>query len=207
MKITTQSYTSVALSATGFAAAVAYAAGGYALSVTTPNDGMAHTVTFLNKTANDHSGKTVTFTGTDEDGKVLTVSQAGPAGSVAITTTPGFKTLTSVTISSTTSADTFDIGWTATAFGANIYPDYSAAVQGMNMGIAGEVSTAGSINNTWGIQYTYDKAVWTDDANIAGKSARYDNVVTKPVAALRLKVTAAGSINMFYREPYAMARN
>lgn len=74
-------------------------------------DGLAHQISIRNDTANNHSAKTLTVTGTDADGRAQTEQLAGPGVSATVETTKYFKTLTQVAISSTIGADTFDIGF------------------------------------------------------------------------------------------------
>jgi hypothetical protein len=78
-----------------------------------PTDGLGHQVTIKNNTANDHSGKTLTITGTDPDGKAQTETRAAPGISATVSSAKFYKTLASVAISSTIGADTFDLGYSA----------------------------------------------------------------------------------------------
>src|SRR5262245_37174943 len=101
--------------ASGSAAAAVTGTGPWT-TFTAPTDVLAHQINVKNNTANNHSGKTLTFTGTDADGNALTESGVtGPAGSATITTTKYFKTLTQISISAGIGADTFDIGYALTA--------------------------------------------------------------------------------------------
>ena len=205
-KVTYQTYANTALSTTGIASAVAYSGGGYALTNPGAADHLGHLITFLNKTANDHSGKTLTIVGTDADGHALTETHAGPAGSVAITFVKYYNTVTSITINSTTGADTFDIGWTAAAVGATIYPVLNRDPV-TNIEVFCLVPTG---TPTYALQYTADatpaglteSTSWIAHSTITGKSATFDGQVTFPVLALRLKFTAAGTVNMTVIEPY-----
>lgn len=204
MRQTYQTYTNVALNASGLAAAVAWAAGGYALSATTPGDGLAHLITFTGLAATNHSAKTVTVTGTDADGNAQTDTMAGPNGAVAVTTAKYFKTVTSVTISATTGADTFNIGWTAAAVGATIYPDYTRN-DVINIGVFCRVPSG---TPGYGLEYTgdatpagLDATSWLAHATIAAKTATFAGSITTPVLAIRLKFSAAGPVNMTVIEP------
>lgn len=197
-KTSYQSYNSAALSATGFASAVAYSGGGYALAATSAGDSAGHLVTFLNKTANTHVGQNITFTGTDANDQPQSETLTGPAGNATITTTKWFKTLTSVTASATTGADTFDIGWTADAVGAMIQIDIerfgAVAVEMFCLKAGG--------SPTYGVDYTADATPaglvagsWLPTI-IASKSATFDGQITFPILAIRLHFTAAGQVNM-----------
>ena len=63
-----QTYTNTALNATGIASAVAYSGGGYALAAAGAGDNLGHLITFYNRSGTSHTGQTITFTGTDENG-------------------------------------------------------------------------------------------------------------------------------------------
>lgn len=110
-----QTFTFAQADANGYADDVAYSGGGFALTASGPGDDCAHLVTILGNAVTDHSGKTFTLTGTNADDVVTTETLAGPNGVATVTSTLYYKTLTSVTVGSTTGADTFDIGWTAPA--------------------------------------------------------------------------------------------
>lgn len=208
-KVSYQSYTSVALSATGFASAVAYSGGGYALSATTPNDGTGHLVTFLNNTATTHVGQNITFTGTDANDNPLTETLTGPGASVAITTAGFYKTLTSVTASATTGADTFNIGWTAGSVGATIYPIIER-FGAFNTEIFCLVASG---SPTYGVDYTADAtpagliaSSWLAHATIVAKTVTFDGQLTYPVLALRLHFTATGKVNITVIEESRMGQ-
>lgn len=200
-----QSLTTVALDATGFAAGVAYAAGGYALSATSPGDGCGHLVTFANLSGNSHAAQTITFAGTDENGSALSQSMAGPAGNATISPTAHFKTLSKVTASGSTGADTFNVGWTADAVGPNVHVELDR-VPVINVEVHCTVPVPGP---TYGVDYTSDAnpagltaASWLPHATIAGKTATFDGQITAPVRALRLHFTGAGQVNMTVVEPF-----
>jgi hypothetical protein len=206
MLIQYQTLTTVALDADGFANDVAYAAGGYALSATTPDDGTAHKVTFTNNSTTDYTGANITFTGTDADGQAVTQTLAGPDASDVITTTQHFATLTSVTSDTDTMADTFDIGWTADAVG----PMLKMALERnpvTNTEVFCRVPTTGP---TYSLEYTADTTPaglddatsWLTHATITGKTGTFDGQITAPILAIRLHLTAAGTVNMTVVEPY-----
>lgn len=203
-KITYQSYDAAALDADGIANDVAYSGGGYALTADGADDDLGHLITILGNAATNHSGKTFTITGTDADDKPLTEELAGPNGNVTVTSTKYFKTVTSVTVSATTGADTFDIGWTAAAVGATIFPDYKRNPT-INVGIFCAVPSG---TPGYGVQYTGDYTatpLWLAHATIASKTATFAGAITTPVLAFRLIFSAAGPVNMTVIEPFAAA--
>ncbi len=206
MKITYQSYTNTALSAAGIASAVAYAGGGYALAAAGAGDSLGHLITITGIAATNHSAKTFTVTGTDANDRPLTEGIAGPNGAVAVTTTKYFKTVTSVTVSATTGADTFNIGWTAAAVGADITPDFTRDPV-INIGVFCRVPSG---TPGYGLEYTgdatpagLDATSWLAHATIAAKTATFAGSITTPVLAIRLKFSAAGPVNMTVIEPFA----
>lgn len=200
IKQTYQSYDNAALDADGIANDVAYAGGGYALSAAGPGDGLGHLITILGNAATNHSGKTFTVAGTDPNDQPQSEGIAGPNGNVTVTTTKYFKTVTSVTVSSTTGADTFDIGWTAASVGAMIYPQDSRS-PAINIGIFCRVPSG---TPGYGVQYTGDLTPagldpvtsWLAHATIAAKTATFAGTITAPIAAFRLIFSAAGPVNM-----------
>ena len=104
-----QTYANAALNATGIASAVAWAAGGYVLTNPGAADNLGHLITFLNKTANDHSAKTLTIVGTDANDHALTETKAGPAGAATVT-------FVKTTASATTAVAAAAVArWTASA--------------------------------------------------------------------------------------------
>jgi len=199
-KITYQSYDAAALDADGIANDVAYSGGGYALTADGAGDNLGHLITILGNAATDHSLKTFTITGTDADDKPISEGIAGPNGVATVTTTKYFKTVTSVTVSATTGADTFDIGWTAAAVGAMVVPDYAHNPM-CNVGVFCAVPSG---TPGYGVQYTGDLTdvpLWLAHATIAAKTATFAGAITVPVLAFRLIFSAAGPVNMTVIEP------
>jgi hypothetical protein len=188
----TNTYTFAATSANGYANDVAYSGGGYALTATTAGDGCAHPVTILGNAATNHSAKTFTITGTDANGVALTDAIAGPNGVATVTSTKRFKTVTSVTVDSTTGADTFDIGWTSIASTPWVpldilQPHFAVGV--------GAVLVSGSAN--YDLEHTYDEIdtnvtaqVAYNNATMAAKTASSDVGLTYPVKAIRLDINS-----------------
>ena len=143
-------------SLTGFASNVTGAA--FTLTATAPTDGLAHQVSILNDTANDHSGKTVTLVGTDPDGDALTEIVTGPGVSATVESTGYFKTLTSATPSATIGADTFDIGWVD-----------EVSTQTIPLDRRSDVAAAINVDVTGTIDFTVQQTF--DDVQVNGQSA------------------------------------
>lgn len=141
-----ETYTPSTASTTAYASNVT--GGSWTLSANSTADGLAHQVTLHNDTATNHSAKTVTYVGTDQDGAAQTEIVAMPAGNATTTSTYYFKTLTSATPSATIGADTMDIGSAATFSSRTIPGNW----RGSEAFVA--VIVTGTINYT--VQYTPD---------------------------------------------------
>ncbi|HVJ30913.1 MAG TPA: hypothetical protein VNA66_11445 [Gammaproteobacteria bacterium] len=84
-------------------------------------DGLAHQ---LNLTSGDNLGAiTLTVTGTDADGNVITEAITGPAATT-VESTKFFKTVTGLAASSTLGANTLDVGWVDEAVSPTIKLDW-----------------------------------------------------------------------------------
>jgi hypothetical protein len=188
----TQEFTFVAADANGYADDVAYDAGGYALTATTADDDCAHPVVILGNAATNHSAKTFTLVGTDANDVAITETMAGPNGNVTVTSVKRYKTLTSVTVSATTGADTFDIGWTALA--STPWVPLDVLQTHFAVGI-GAVLVSGAAN--YDLEHTYDEVdtnatvqVAYNNATMAGKTASFDVGLIYPVKAVRLDINS-----------------
>lgn len=203
------SYTPADDDTDGLANDVAWAAGGYALAATTPADSLAHLITILGNAATDHSAKTFTVTGTDADGIAQSEDLAGPNGVATVTTTKYFKTVTAVTVSATTGADTFDIGWTDDIVSPTVPLNWRQQDVGVSLG----VDVTGTIDYT--VQHTFNQlhpAVhntadpvpatfkWWPHSSIVAKTADTDGNYAFPVTATRLLINSltAGATIAFY---------
>lgn len=141
-----KTYTPSTPSLTGFASNVT--GGTWVLTATTVPDGLAHQVSLRNDSGTDHSGKTAIFVGTDQDGAAQTETIAMPGANATVETTYYYKTLTSVTPSSTIGADTMDIGY-VDEFSSQTLP---IDVRGAEIFVG--VIVTGTIN--YSVQYTPD---------------------------------------------------
>lgn len=169
----------------------------WTLTTTTPGDGMAHLVIITNDTATNHSAKTVTLTGTDADGNSQTETMALPAGSVDVTSTKYFKTLTTVVPSATIGSDTMDIGWTDDVVSPTWIPDYKQNIFSVSIGC----DISGTIN--YDIQHTFDNCfdssvaysdrTWFDHASLAAKTADADGNYAAPVRGIRILINSLSS--------------
>lgn len=200
-------YTPAALSANGLANDVAYSGGGYALTATSAADGLAHIITILGNAATNHSAKTFTITGTDADGVAQTEAIAGPNGVATVSSTKYFLTVTSVTVSATTAADTFDIGWT----GVSVSPTYPIDwVKLSNCNITIDIS--GTIN--FSVQETYENpfsltgpaqsSPWVAISALASKTADTSGQATVGACAIRVlvnSVTAGATFVIYTSQP------
>ena len=116
----------------------------FTLTANVSGDSLAHIVSIRNDAAVDHSGKTITLVGFDENGKAVTDVVTGPGVSATVNSVKFFSYLTSATPSATIGADTFDIGWT-NSFASNHIP-----LNWRNMTVAGILTAdvTGTINYT-----------------------------------------------------------
>jgi hypothetical protein len=182
-----QTFTAAAANLIGHASNVA----GAAWTVTTAgaDDGMGHHVTLRNDSITDHSAKTVTLVGLDANGNALTEVLNAPGTSATVTSTKAFKTLTSATPSATIGADTFDIGWAATAHtpwvALNVLP------AAFNTSVAVQL-VSGSLN--YDVQHTLDDlteaAIGFNHTGITGSTASDYDGYTNPVRGVRVDVNS-----------------
>jgi len=193
------SLTPAATSANGIAAAIAYSGGGYALTTTTMSDSLAHIITIGGLAATDHSGKTFTITGTDADDNPQTEGIAGPNGVATVSSTYHYKTVTSVTVSATTGADTFNLGYTAVAVSKTIPTNWRANAVEISLGliITGTISvtvqhTLDAINvvDENNVSTTADYFAWLPHSVLATTSASADGNYAFPITATRLLVNS-----------------
>jgi hypothetical protein len=178
--------TSVAASLTGFASNVTGAT--WALSANDSGDSLAHKVTIRNDAATDHTGKTITLVGTDADGKAQTETLAGPNNAATVTSVNYYLTLTSITVSATIGADTFDIGWATASVTRTFRPTRNKALP-FNIGFGTRVVSG---SPTFSAQQTYGGVQWHEHAVVTAKTSATDGVYTSPVLGIRLAFTAAG---------------
>ena len=181
------SYSPVTTSAAGLASAVAYANGGYALTANSAGDSLAHRITIGGIAATDHSGKTFTITGTDADGFAQTEGIAGPNGVATVTSTKYFATVSSVTVSATTGADTFNIGWNVVGYSPT-YPLDWASSAAANI----DTEVTGTINYT--VQQTFDNVLkngaYVGSATWAAISAGFTTQTGQVVGQASIGATA-----------------
>lgn len=194
MTIKRQTSIIAALNATGLGTNLTSTGASYVLTANDAGDSLAHLITIKGNAATNHSGKTFTIVGTDENGRPLSEGIAGPNGAVTVTSTKYFQTVATITPSASTGADTFNMGWTAGAVSPWYMVNLNHALP-ISIGIGSSV-TSGSPNYT--LQRTYDGSVWFDDATITGKTASFDGSFSLPVMALRMKYTVAGTVTHTY---------
>lgn len=180
-------------SLTGFASNVT-GAGPWTPTTTETSDGLAHQVSIKNDSATDHSGKTLTLTGTDANGDALTETLAAPGTSATVESVGYFKTLTSVAVSATIGSDTFDIGWVDEA-ASQVIPLNRLATTAAAVGI----DITGTINYT--VQETFDDIQNVDRADLSwfavsalsGKTADLASSLTPNATGVRLLVNSYSS--------------
>lgn len=181
-------------SLTGFASNVTGAA--FTLTANAASDGLAHQVSIRNDTANSHAGKTVTLTGTDENGRAISEAVTGPAGNATVESTKYFLTLTSAVPSATIGADTFDIGWVDEVSSKTIPLNWrSPSAATINVDVTGTISFT--------VQETFDHPLqtdaelqgvqWSDITALASKTADTKSVATVGATAIRIILNSYSS--------------
>jgi hypothetical protein len=137
--------------------------------------------------ADDQSGATYTFTGTDADDNALVEAIAGPTASGTVTTTGYFKTITSVAIASPAAGSTVDVG-TVDEVESKIYFLDRRSKEGAGLGVL----VTGTVNYT--VEETFrdihglgtDTDNFVDIAALADKTAELGESATKGASAIRV---------------------
>lgn len=163
--------------------------GPFTMSTTTAGDNLAH-LTTIDSAAN-LSALTFTLTGTDADGLVQTEAIVGP-NVATVTGVKYFKTLTTVSASSTLGANTADIGWNDTAIG----PTFPLNWRQIDFQVSLGVDISGTIN--YSVQHCFESLrdaapstlTWWPHATIVSKTADTDGNYASPVTATRLLVNS-----------------
>jgi hypothetical protein len=120
----------------------------WVITTNTTADGFAHKVTIRNDSGTDHSGKTVTLTGLDQDGASQTETFVLPAASATVTSTLYFSSLATAVPSATIGADTMDIGSADSISSRTIPADWRGAQAFIATVPQGTINTS--------VQYTPD---------------------------------------------------
>lgn len=183
MRPKTKSFTLAALDADGYLDGVT-GAGPFTTIAAQPGDGLAHPLTILSTA--DLSGITFTCVGTDANGDSLTEAITGP-NNTTVTSTNYFKTLVSVTASSTLGTDTIDVGWTALAESMTLPVDRFASEGPMVVADIG-----GTINYT--LQQTNSNVFNGDTvhwATLGSAGATADQIVQATAGSTALRFIVA----------------
>ena len=169
----------------------------FTLDETTSGDNLARQIIVLNNDARDDTAITITFVGTDADGRAQTEVTAGPSTSTTVSTTKYYLTITSITPVSTIGANTYDIGYTdvfvSKTYPLNHWSDVAAPI------LCEETGTV-----VWTADLTFDppnrptEFTWTDQGsptwvastNIAGATGDVFTTLDVGAYAMRMRVTA-----------------
>jgi len=141
----------------------------FTLAANSVGDGLARTLSILNNSATDHTGKTLAVVGTDADGKAQTETITGPNSSTTTVGSKHFLTVTSITPSATIGADTFDLGVTDVCVSKTIPLDSWS-----DLGATVAIDVTGTI--AFDVEVTYDSVndpsfTWTDQSSPAWLNA------------------------------------
>lgn len=169
-------------------------AGPFTPTATNAGDNLAHLIS-IDSGAN-LSGITFTLTGTDADGKTQTEAVTGP-NATTVYSTKHFLTVTSVAVSSTTGASTFDLGVKDECVSRSIPLNYFITPFNVSLG----VDISGTISYT--IQHTFDdvysqataiaQQTWFNHSSLASLTADNDSNYAFPCRACRIKVNSLTS--------------
>jgi hypothetical protein len=188
------SFTPADVSATGLGSALVYTGTGLPITAFGTTDGLCHQITITGLAVTNHSGKTFTVVGTDPGGRPQSEGIAGPNGAAVVTTTKYFQTVTSISVSATTGADTFNVGWTVgavsplfplnwrqqnyqTTLGLVITGTISVTVQHCMDALHGEYVAVGS-------------ETWWPHSTLVTKTVSADGNYAFPVTATRILINS-----------------
>lgn len=185
-----ETYTPAAVNLTGFASNVT--GGTWALTANSSGDNLAHQVSLKNDSATNHSAKTVTFVGIDQDNQPLTETINMPGSSATVYTTNHFKTLISATPSASIGSDTMDIGWNDNVCCKTLGICWRGKIVALNVTVDGVINY--TIQQTLSdIQVTNRSSInWldSDDPNVVDATAsKNTNYVATP-NAVRLLINS-----------------
>jgi hypothetical protein len=144
--------------------------------------------------AGNTSGITFTFNGTDADGNAQSQTVAGTnAGNTD--TTLYFKTITSIVPSGSVTG-AIVVGNLITSVSRTYRPNVQ--VNPFNVNLYAQLMSGTA---TFYMDYTFDDTAlypttWIADGTITNKSASFEGAWTKPIAGMRLRLTASSSGNV-----------
>jgi hypothetical protein len=182
------SFTPLAASTT-FWLTGATGAGPFTPTTAQTTDSLGHLATITS--AANLSAITFTLTGTDADGKAQTEAILGP-NITTVTGTKFWKTITSISASSTLGANTADFGISAISVSKTVPVSYLQR----SFNVTHMVEITGTIN--YDVEYTEQDIwnrqpstlVWFNHATIVNKTTSFDGVTTSPVQAVRLAINS-----------------
>jgi len=188
----------------------------------TSADGLARRISIIDLGADDQSGATFTFTGTDADGRTQTEAITGPGVSATVTSTKYFKTIEALpTIGSPVAGATVDVG-TVDEFATQTIPidTYSPTPATVQFDITGtidldvEVSLENPYKRLWGeaaenaspfTTADQEDLAWVVDANLAGETANVvDSLGSAGIRAIRItsnSFTDGAEVQVFITQP------
>lgn len=169
-------------------------AGPFVPLVAGPGDGLGHLISITTTGGVNLSGLTFIVTGTDADGIPETEAIVGP-NNTTVYGAKYFKTVTGVTVSATTGADAFDMGWKDEC----VTPTFPMNWRQVDFQATFGIDISGTINFT---QQNCDQDIrsvtnpandlkWWDDAVVASKTADTQGNYAYPVTATRTKVNSS----------------
>lgn len=193
----------VALDANGYLSTTeGTGAGPWTTFLAQPADGCSHPVTITS--AANLSALTFTLTGTDAEGRTISEAIVGP-NATAVTSVKYYRTVTSLSASSTVGANTFELGWTALArtpiYPVNAYGTVGAAIA---VDIGGTVTYSGNATNGDVFSLASDTLLFTAITGMAGATA--DASVVAPLGSTGLRVSVASHTSGTLAITYSQGR-
>lgn len=156
----------------------------------TSADGLGRRISILDLGADDQTGATYTFTGTNANGAAITEAILGPGASATVTTLSYFLTISSVAIASPAAGSTVDVG-TVDEAESKAHPINGIGVEAATYG----VTVTGTID--YDIQESllaHDTVVsglrWHPLSALDGKTATLASIGTKNVYWIRAIVNS-----------------
>lgn len=150
----------------------------------TSADGYGHRISILDLGADDQTGATYTFTGTNSNGEAQTEDIAGPGVSGTVTTTKYWLTVTSVTIAVPAAGSTVDVG-TVDEIATPVLPVNWRGSEACTAAVTGLSGTC-----QFDINETFDAIQETEPTDTTNWITKASNQSADVVQAMSLHATA-----------------
>lgn len=194
-------YTLAALDANGYLSTTeGTGAGPWSTFLAQPADGCSHPVTITS--AANLAALTFTLTGTDAEGRTISEAIVGP-NATAVTSVKYYRTVTSLSASSTVGANTFELGWTALAR-TPIYPvnTYGTVAPAIAVDMGGTCVYSGQETHGDVFSVASDTLQFTNISGMSGVNADSSGVAKAGATGFRVQVTShtSGTLAVTYSQ-------